>query len=323
MTKPSPTALGVFVLGAVALIVAGILFFGGGALLAKRLPAVTFFQDSVAGLRIGAAVTFRGVQVGQVKSIGIRVDPDTYRSIIQVHMQLLPDRVAVYGSNLPLDEKLVPALVERGLTAKLVKQSFVTGILNVELDFRPGAAALRSAEGTTVPEVPSVPSEFGAIAKKLEDLDLGAALESMQRTLASLDRILTTPELKQTIQELPALTTQLRQTLKTVDGEVAALSGVARVSLADSTSALQKTMNAVQTLAANLDREAAGTATAARGTLDRANTAIEGANTLLDPRGRTVIQVQRAVDDLAATAARLRNLAERVDRDPSILIRGR
>jgi paraquat-inducible protein B len=323
VTRPSPTALGVFVLGALALIVVGILFFGGGALLTKRLPAVTFFQDSVAGLQIGAAVTFRGVQVGRVKSIGIRVDPDTYRTIIQVDMQLLPDRVAVYGSNLPLDEKLVPALVERGLTAKLVKQSFVTGILNVELNLRPGAAAFRAAEGITVPEVPSVPSEFGAITKKLEDLDFGAVLDSMQRTLASLDRILTSPELNQTIRELPALTTQLRQTLKTVDGEVAALSGVARVSLADSTSALQKTMNAVQTLAANLDREVGATATAARGTLDRANTAIEGANALVDPRGRTAIQVQRAVDDLAATAARLRNLAERVDRDPSILIRGR
>ena len=44
---------------------------------------------------------------------------------------------------------------------------------------------------------------------------------------------------------------------------------------------------------------------------------------VLDPHGRTMIQIERAVDDLAATAARLRNLAERVDRDPSVLLRGR
>jgi paraquat-inducible protein B len=44
---------------------------------------------------------------------------------------------------------------------------------------------------------------------------------------------------------------------------------------------------------------------------------------LLDPRGQTVTQVQEAVDDLAATASRLRDLSERVDRDPSVLIRGR
>jgi paraquat-inducible protein B len=36
-----------------------------------------------------------------------------------------------------------------------------------------------------------------------------------------------------------------------------------------------------------------------------------------------VSQLQQTVDDLAATAARLRNVAERVDRDPSVLVRGR
>jgi hypothetical protein len=33
--------------------------------------------------------------------------------------------------------------------------------------------------------------------------------------------------------------------------------------------------------------------------------------------------VQRTIDDLAVTAARLRNVAERVDRDPAVLLRGR
>jgi paraquat-inducible protein B len=36
-----------------------------------------------------------------------------------------------------------------------------------------------------------------------------------------------------------------------------------------------------------------------------------------------MIQVERTIDDLAATAARLRNLAERVDRNPSILVWGK
>jgi paraquat-inducible protein B len=54
-----------------------------------------------------------------------------------------------------------------------------------------------------------------------------------------------------------------------------------------------------------------------------ANIAVDGANALLDPNGHTVIQLQRAVEDLAATAARLRRFAERVDRDPAVLVRGR
>ena len=108
LKKLGPTAIGLFVLGALALIVAGVFFFGGGAFLAPRLPAVSFFHGSVAGLQIGAAVTYRGVEVGQVKSIGIRLDPKTSRSIVQVDMELVPDAVKVHGGDLPADETLVP-----------------------------------------------------------------------------------------------------------------------------------------------------------------------------------------------------------------------
>jgi paraquat-inducible protein B len=310
-------------LGAIALIVAAVLFFGGGAVLDKRIPIVSFFQGSVAGLQVGAAVTFRGVQVGKVTSLGIRFNPDTYGSVVQVNMNLLPDTVAIFGTRLPYDDKLVSTLVARGLTAKLVKQSFVTGLSNVELDFRPDVKAWRLGEPAAAAEVPSVPTDIYTLAKRVENIDIAAVFESAQQTLASLNEFLTRPELTQSVKELPAVVSQLRQTLKTVDGEVAALSQVSRGAIGDSASALQKTLASVQTLAANLDREVTSTLTAARGTVEGADTAIDRANTLLDPRGRTAIQVQRAVDDLAATAARLRNVAERVDRDPSILVRGR
>ena len=84
----------------------------------------------------------------------------------------------------------------------------------------------------------------------------------------------------------------------------------------DGTAALRQTFASVQSLATDLDRETAST-------LGRANTAIDATNAALDPNGRTMIQVQRAIDDIAATAARLHNFVDRVDRDPSILIRGR
>jgi paraquat-inducible protein B len=322
VTKPRATLVGVFVLGAIALIVAGILFFGGGVLLEQRVPIVSFFHGSVAGLQVGAPVTFRGVPVGEVKSMGIRADPDTGRSIIQVNMELLPGTVAVYGPRLPY-ENMVPALVQRGLTAQLVQQSFVTGLLNVELDFRPGVEASRLGEPTAVAEVPTVPSHLEAIAKKLEAVDIAAVVDAAQQTLASLNGILSSPELRQTIMELPGLASGLRETLGTIDREVAGLSGAGREALASSAAALQKTLASVQTLAATLDREAARTLTAVRGALKGASTTLDGTNVLFDPRGQTVIQVQRAVDDLAATAARLRDLAERIDRDPGILIRGR
>lgn len=323
MSKPSATLVGVFVLAAIALTVAGVLFFGSGRFLEKRIPFVSFFPGSVAGLQVGAAVTFRGVRVGQVTSIGIRINPDT-SSITQVNMELLPGTAAFYGAPIPHDENnLVPALVQQGLTAQLVLQSFLTRLLYVDLDFRPGVLASRLGVGTAVPEVPTVPSDMEAITKKLEAIDIPAALAAVERALASVSGILDSPELKQTIKQLPGLVNALRHTLNTVDREVAGLSGTGREAIASSAADLRKTLAAVQRLAANLDREAASTLGAARGTFERADTALDGANVLLDPRGRTVVQVQRAVDDLAAAAARLRNLAERVDRDPGVVIRGR
>jgi len=90
-----------------------------------------------------------------------------------------------------------------------------------------------------------------------------------------------------------------------------------------SSAALQDTLDSTRALATTLDRDSAHTLAAFRETLEKADTMLEAAHTLVDPRGHNAIQVQRTLDDLAATSARLRNLAERVDRDPSVLVRGR
>jgi paraquat-inducible protein B len=302
MTRPSATLIGTFVLGALGLVVAGVLFFGSGMLREKRLTAVSFFDSSVAGLRVGAPVTFRGVPVGEVKALGVRVDPKTGRSIIQVNMELLPQTLTVYGTPVPTDEALVPSLVRDGLTAQLVMQSFVTGLLSVELAFRPGEQVSRVGDAT-LPEVPSVPGQFEALTKQLETVDIAAVLDSLQRTLAAAQ-----PALHQ----LPRVLTSFERTLGTIDREVGA-----------SSASLQQTLAAARTLATNLDREGASTLVAMRQTLGKADATLDGVHALVDPRGHTAMQVRRAVDDLAATSARLRNLAERVDRDPSVLVRGR
>ncbi|HET7362256.1 MAG TPA: MlaD family protein [Burkholderiales bacterium] len=311
MTKPSATLIGAFVLGALALVAAGVLFFGGAALRNKHLYIVSFFDGSVAGLRVGAPVTFRGVPVGEVKSIGVRVNPGTGRSIIQVNMQLVPQTLTVYGKDLPSDGALVPSLVQEGLTAQLVKQSFVTGLLSVELSFRPGVEVLRFGDAT-IPEVPTVPGNLESLTKQLETVDILALLDSVQRTFTSVDALIRNPGLKETLDRMPAIAASLQRTLDTAQREVGA-----------SSVSLQETLAAMRTLVTNLDRESGTTLAALRQTLDRADATLEEAQALLDPRSHSAMQVQRAIDDLAMTSARLRNLAERVDRDPAVLVRGR
>ena len=76
MTRPSATLIGAFVLGAAALVVAECCS-SAVARCANSLAMVSFFDTSVQGLRVGAPVNFRGVPVGEVKSMGVRVNPRT------------------------------------------------------------------------------------------------------------------------------------------------------------------------------------------------------------------------------------------------------
>ena len=302
MRRPSPTLIGTFVLGAAALVVAGVLFFGGGLLREERFTVVSFFDASVQGLRVGAPVTFRGVPVGEVKSMGVRVNPRTGQTIIQVNMQLVPGMVTLYGQPRPDGETLVASLINEGLTAQLVKQSFVTGLLNVELSFRPGAEVSRLGD-TSLPEVPTVPGDLEALAKQLQAVDVAAVLDSLRRTLEAAE-----PALRQ----LPSVLGAAERTLNTMEREVSVTSAE-----------LQHTLAAVRTLAMAVETDSGATLAALRETLERADATLEAAHALVDPHGHNAIQVQRTLDDLAAATARLRNLAERVDRDPSVLVRGR
>jgi paraquat-inducible protein B len=299
MTRPGALGVGAFVLGAIVLAAAAVIFFGGGVLRDKRMAVVSFFDGSVTGLRVGAPVTFRGVPVGEVKAMGVRINPDTGRSIIQVDMQLVPDRVTVYGAQ-PSREALLGTLVRDGLTAQLVNQSLVTGLLSVELAFRPGAQVSRFGD-TMLPEIPTVPGELDALRKQLQSVDIPAALDSLQRAVASVDLLLRNPGLNKALDQLPATLASMQRALDTVDREAGA-----------SSAELRQTLASIR-----------ATSDAARGTLANADAVIDGARAFVDPQSHTAVQAQRAVDDLAASAARLRNLAERLDRDPSILVKGR
>src|SRR4051812_21804172 len=61
--------LGLFVVTGVALIVAGIVIFGAGALREDAVAFETATTDSVDGLTVGAPVKYAGVTVGKVSAI--------------------------------------------------------------------------------------------------------------------------------------------------------------------------------------------------------------------------------------------------------------
>lgn len=158
--RADPKRVGLFVVGAFALGLACVVVFGGRNLFAPTERFVLYFEGSVAGLLPGAPVNFRGVRLGQVTNIGITFVPGTGRDVsifIPVEIELEPQKIqGLTAENRGTTEQMI----DHGLRAELGMQSFVTGQLSVELDFRPATTANVTGIEGRYPEIPTLPSDM-------------------------------------------------------------------------------------------------------------------------------------------------------------------
>src|SRR5271156_6095451 len=65
----NPAWVGGFVVRALALVVAAVVLLGSGRLFKHPHTYVLYFKSNVNGLHVGAAVKFRGVEIGSVTRI--------------------------------------------------------------------------------------------------------------------------------------------------------------------------------------------------------------------------------------------------------------
>jgi len=320
MAAARPAVVGAFVLGGLALAVAAILFFGGTRLFAPTAHAVVFFEGSVAGLDIGAPVTFRGVRVGSVQRTGLYVSSDG-RARIPVTLELLPGQVIIEGEDLRQEASL-ERFVAAGLRAQLNLQSFVTGQLRVDLDFRPGTpAAMVAADTGGLPQIPALPSELDRLRETLSEVPVQDLAQTMQRVLQSAERLAATLE-----SELGPLLDSARhgvgaatQTLGTTEGAVVRLQSDASATLREVTALAADARRQVDTRGDELGRTLATVDRAAR----QAETLLTSLNGMTAPRTPFRADLEATVRDLAASAASLRGFARSVERDPSALLTGR
>jgi len=213
MSKQSnPTLIGAFVVGAISLLALAVAIFGGSELLARKAMLVTYFDGSVKGLRPGSNVVFRGVRVGFVRKIGLLTDIETLAPKIEVTMELLPDSIHVLRDGQQIKGGLGPVLsiqqlVDAGFSAQLGSESFVTGQLLVELDFRPDQDLSTYGGNPPYPEIPSVTSEiqqalqrFQTVVADIEqNLDFGLLSERLFSVLEGLDELANSTDLRESL----------------------------------------------------------------------------------------------------------------------------
>jgi paraquat-inducible protein B len=172
--KANPAVIGAFVVGAVVLAVAGVLIFGSGQLFKNTSRYVCFFPGNVDGLNVGAPVKFKGVEIGSVVDIRLRLPeqppvaavPKEFR--IPVTIEIDNRRVEALGFSAHRDIKQV---VERGLRAQLNAQSLVTGLLFVQLRFDPETPPVFVLPpGSKLDEIPTMPTAMEQVQSAAENV---------------------------------------------------------------------------------------------------------------------------------------------------------
>src|SRR5208283_421787 len=183
--------IGGFVVLAVILMAASLVVFGSGKFFQKTNKYVLYFDESIKGLSVGAPVLFQGVPVGSVTSIILQADLVKMKTQIPVLIEIDPDRFKVSAGERNY-RKIAAKLIEKGLRAQLVMQSFITGQLMIELDFYPGSAvcyapAQFDKEYKDYIVIPTCPSTGEKIAQALGNLDLTGLEKHLESSLAGVD----------------------------------------------------------------------------------------------------------------------------------------
>src|SRR3954471_16580956 len=120
-TKVSPAVVGVFVIGAFALLIIALLTFGGVNLFAKPQRFRVFFDESVQGLTLGSPVKLRGVPVGRVVDLNVNYDAASKKSTVAVLCEFNPGKLSNPKGG-PIDVAAraeLQKLVDAGLRAQL------------------------------------------------------------------------------------------------------------------------------------------------------------------------------------------------------------
>jgi paraquat-inducible protein B len=316
--RASPTLVGVFVLGAIAIAVAGLAVFGSGKLFRRTAQFVMVFGGSVNGLSVGAPVKFRGVQVGSVTQILLSLPGMTLPELrIPVFIEIDQDLVSKLGGMInPAEPTSFAALIDEGLRAQLQLESIVTGVLFVELDLFPGSPVnLFLPKESGYLEIPTQPtllqeaSQTGAdLIAKLRDVDFDGLVTSIRDAARSVGELAGSPELRQALVAAREAMVSARDTLTEIRPRIPQLaSGVDSAS-----NRLQGSLKRFDTTLGSLDT--------ALGSLD---TTLGSVNRLVDPSAPLVYQLTTTLTDLGTAAKSVRELADYLDRNPSAIITGR
>ncbi|MCB1696669.1 MAG: MCE family protein [Pseudomonadales bacterium] len=315
-SKPHTVAIGAFVFGAILIAITIVIFALGSGFGQQREKVVMVFDGSVKGLVIGAPVTLRGVQIGQVTNLELMLDADTIELIMVVEAEISEKNIRRLGSN---PEKVTDDLIARGMRAQLKTQSLLTGLLYIQLDFHPDKPAVFVDLKSEHVQIPTIPTDLELLTRQIEDIDLARLAGKLQGIINGLNTLATS----ESFQTLPA---RLQDSL----ASVTALSDELRTQVAASGPKLDKVLDGAAVTVAGANTELPKLSSLVEGNLKVLNGAIAAfeqtmtnVDSLVAPGSATAYQLNKALRELTLASRAIQELANLLDRQPESLLRGK
>jgi paraquat-inducible protein B len=325
--KANPTLIGAFVVGAVILVVGAVTILGSGRLFRKTYEFVLYFEGSVSGLREGAPVKYKGVEIGSITNILLQLDEGAEVNRIPVIIKLEANKISGsrgVGGSLA-DQAGLKAAIDRGLRGQLQTESIVTGVLFVALDLVPDSPAkMVQPPGSRYHEIPTITTTLqkvqdivGKLLTKLDDIDFKELLTSVTDAVKNIDGFTKNQDLKEAFAGVNRLVNkpELHAAIKSLDQTVLRISQAA--------DGVQKVAGSLDRSVATLSADLKETLTGVRDALKQIQITVANVDGFVDPNSPTAYELTKALKELSGAARSLRLMADYLERNPSSVLFGK
>ena len=298
--------IGIFVIVGLGLLVAAIVGFGFRDAFKTKERYVSFFQGSVRGLSVGAPVSWRGIDIGQVSEVYGLIANDSLDVEIAVVFEIDPFKIQDPGRHaLRWDgiayEERAKILVDKGVRARLETASILTGQRFVDLNIYPGEPSTMRGIDVGYPEIPTVPSELEEIQeniretlKGIAELPIDSVITAIQDGLQSVNDFIESENVHETSKNL-----------------------------ADATHSLKELVDRMDARAEFLAEDISATSDSARAALSQVRQTVQRLDQAASGSHEMGYRVSTTLDEVAEAARAIKFLAEYLEQHPEALLRGK
>ena len=314
--KANPTLVGAFVLGALGLLVFGILVLSKGALFNDSFTCVAFFDESIDGLDVGAPVDFQGVRIGTVTDVRLVMDRAVSKKMIRpVMIRLEGGRLTYMGDSNVFEtmEEGLEYLVGEGLRAQLAPQSMLTGKLKIELGLHTNTPVQRLDTAIIgFWQMPTIPSPLQKMTAEVRELPLKDIVYEVHTAVKGISEIVSSEATRGAVSNAAGALVEIEQLAAKINSQIDPLMTQSAAALAS----MNQTMTRLQTLMETIEPQVKPFIMSATQLSDRIGDLIEKQSPLR-------YQTQCALEEVTAAARSLRYLTDYLERHPEALLRGK